>query len=223
MSAGSNTSGSKVASVGFWPRGLIERLAASLNTIVATFKRVLTGELSILAVDFVKQSGTEKIPDDMREEIAQFLIITLEKEAQGNVVFSTSPPEDKSKVWWQIDPATQTPIGSPKLWNETEQAWLPIDTSASSYVPPKQRHATVTALAGASTIVTNFSDIGTTDYRVTLTPTIRSGGVAPASFPNAFGYCVLSKSTTSVTISFYAVPTEGLEFDLDVEERPSAV
>lgn len=221
--ASSNTSGTKVANVGFWPKGLLQNLAAGIKKVSDTFKRVLSGELDVLAVDFIAQSGTEKIPNDLREEIARFLVVTLEKATEGNVVFATTPPEDKSKVWWQIDPATSIPIGSPKLWNATTGAWEPINTNGTVYVPPLQRKSLVIALSGNSTITTDFTDIGTVDYRVTLTPTIRTGGVAPAVFPNAFGWCVLAKTTSSIVISFYAVPTEGLEFELDVEARPSAV
>jgi hypothetical protein len=222
----SNTSGAKVANVGFWPRGLIQYVAASITVLVQTFKRVLTGDLQLCAVDFVSQSGSDCLPDAVMEEIARRIIVTLEAASQGNVVFSATPPDDKSKVWWQLDPATLIPIGSPKLWNETTQAWEPITSTGQTYVPPRKRHGTIYAPAGASTVNFDFAELGTDDYSCTITPTTflnGSWGVAPNNFPTHFGWVVVNKATNQLSIGFYGTPTGGLTFEIDLEERVSEV
>lgn len=218
----SNTSGTKVANVGFWPRGLIQYLSTQLGVLVQTFKRVLTGELQICSVDFVSKSGSDLLPDPVMEEVARRIIVTLEAAAQGNVIFSVTPPDDKSKVWWQLDPTTLVPIGSPKLWNDTTQTWDPITATGQTYVPPRRRHGRIVAPAGNSTVNFDFADLGTDDYAATLTPTTYlngAWGTAPSSFPTHFGWTVINKTGNQMAVSFYGTPTGGLTFEIDLEER----
>lgn len=218
----SNTNGKDVGNVGFWQRGFLGKTVDFLNATAATLTRVLTGSLTVAAVDFSPTAGTDGIADSVMDEIARRLIVTLEAQTDGNVVFSVDPPDDKSKVWWQIDPVTSVPIGQPKLWNADEAAWVPISDSNQPYVPPLTRTGSLFAPEGNSTSNLDFSDIGTTDYQVTLTPTTFSNGswgVAPTTFPTHFGWIVANKATNQITVSFYGTPAGGITFEVDILER----
>lgn len=217
-----NTSGQDVASLGYWQRPAVERFLATSLSNADMAKRVLSGELDMIAFDFAPGNDKSKVPDDIAAELAMRLIGTVERAANGNLVFSTTPPDDKTKVWFQIDPTTSIPIGSAKTWNETAKAWLPITQSGSPYIPPQRRSGMIYAQAGASTANFDFPDMGTSDYIVTLTPTTflnGSWGVAPNAFPTHFGWTVVNKANDQISVGFYGTPTGGLNFEVDLEER----
>lgn len=218
----SNTSGANVANIGYLPRFIFERVVTLLDGIARDMKRVLSGETIAGVVDFSAKGGSDAISDAVMEEITRRLIVTIEAKTEGNVVFSTEPPDDKSKVWWQTDPTTGIPIGSPKTWNSTTNAWTPIATAGEVADVPKKRAGQLYFPAGPSSQNFNFEDIGTDDYEVNVIPTTFLNGVwgpAPDTFPVHFGWTVVNKTNSQVTISIYGCPVGGLNFEIDITER----
>lgn len=216
------TDGTQIANIGFLQRGLLEKFSAFLGTLASNITKVLNGEAVLALVDVTSKSGSDKIADSIMEEIARRLVVSFEQKTNGNVVFSATPPDDHSKVWSQIDPVTGIPIGYPKVWNSDTASWVAVVPSESSYVPPKTRHGVVFAEAGQSQQTLEFETIQTTDYKVTITPTTKVGGSwqpADDTFPTHFGWEVINKAETEITISFYGTPAGGLTFEIDIEER----
>lgn len=224
MSTGvnANTSGSAVANVGWLPKGVLEKLTGAVGIVWKNLVKVVKGEAVIATVDYTVKGGSDLLPNRTLEEIARRLIVTLELKAQGNVVFSPTPPDDKSKVWWKTDPTTGIPLGSPKTWNSTTNQWQDVQTQASAYVPPKRRHTMLFADAGQSQGTARFDSIQTTDYMVVVTPTTLINGSwqpAPSTFPTHFGYCIVNKAEAELTINFFGTPDQGMTFEIDIEER----
>lgn len=218
----SNSSGSSVANVGYFPNGVLQAFVDKVGGIYNGLRKVLAGDSQIGAVDFTPALDDDKVADAVMEEIARRLVVTIEKAAEGNVVFQPTPPEDKSKVWWQTDPVSGIPLGTPKTWNASAGAWLPIAANGVQYVPPRRRNGLLQFPAGASEQNYNFTDLGTTDYIVTATPTtFINGGFAPApgTFPSHFGMVVSGKSNNQVTIAAFGVPAGGITYEIDIEER----
>lgn len=219
----SSTKGSDVASIGYWPKTLIEKMSTALTGISATLKKVLSGELSTAAVDFSDKSGSDCLSDAVMEEVARRLIVTLESDKQSNVIFSPTPPEDHLRAWWQTDQVTGIPIGQLKTWNDTQGQWVAV-SQIESYSPPARRRILGHVAGGnpAQSVTFNFEDIKTEDYYVLLTPTTQAvdltWNAAPLSFPSAYGWVVTQKNATSLVVSFFGVPTGGLMMDGFVEE-----
>lgn len=220
--ANANTSGSSVANVGWWPKGMIQKIAGAAHLAWKQLVKVAKGEAEIATVDYAVKGGSDLLPNVTMEEIARRLIVTIELKAQGNVVFSDTPPEDKSKVWWQIDPISGIPLGSPQVWNSTTDSWEPVQTVASAYVPPKRRSTTAFADEGQSQATVQFESIGTKNYMVTITPTTLINGSwqpAPLTYPTHSGWVIVNKAESELTINFFGTPENGLTFEIDIEER----
>lgn len=222
----SNTSGSNVANTGFWPRAILPSVVSGLNGIISSLKGIITGTQLPAAVDFAFMAGSDKISDSVMEEITRRLIVTIEKEQPGNVLFQPTEPDDHTKVWWQTDPNSNLPIaGGLRQFDTKSGKWVPVDTNiGTNYVPPKRRSGLLASPAGTSTQNLPFEDIGTTDYQVVLTPTTFSGTSktwlpAPTSFPNPFGFVVVNKTTTLISIAFFGIPTGGITWEVDVQDR----
>lgn len=220
----SNTSGANVANVGFWPKAVLPAVVNLLGGIVASLKGLQAGQQLPASVDFSSFEGSDKLTDGVMEEIARRLVVTIEKEQAGNVLFQPLAPDDHTKAWWQTDPITNLPVGRLQQWDTTQAKWVPVDTSANVYVPPKRRNGLMFSPAGASTQNLPFEDIGTDDYRITLTPTTFSGTSntwlpAPVTFPSPFGFVVSNKTSNLVSIAFFGIPTGGITWEVDVEDR----
>lgn len=218
----SNTSGANVANIGYLPRFIFERVVTLLDGIARDMKRVLSGETISGVVDFSAKGGSDTISDSVMEEITRRLIVTIEQKTDGNVVFSTQPPDDKSKVWWQTDPVTGIPIGSPKTWNSTTNTWVEITSPGAVDAIAKRRFGRLYFPAGASNQNFNFADVGTDDFEVNVSPTTFLNGVwgpAPDTFPTHFGWTIVNKTNSQVTIAIYGCPTGGLNFEIDITER----
>lgn len=218
----SNTSGSNVGNVAYWPTVIFQKAVDVVGTLLIGMKRVLSGELTLAALDFSTKAGSDAIADAVMEEIARRLIVTIETKTDGNVVFSQAPPDDHSKVWWQIDGVTSIPIGSPKIWDETSKQWVNISAQGTVYVPPRRRSGSLYFPAGNGQQNYNFADLGTTDYEVNVLPTTFLNGVynnAPGTFPTHFGWTVVNKTNNQVSIAIFGCPTGGLNFEIDITER----
>lgn len=221
----SNTSGSNVANIGFWPKAILPRIVNLLGGVIDSLKGIQTAEQLSASVDFSEFAGSDKLSDSVMEEIARRLVVTIEKAQPGNVLFQPAEPEDHTKAWWQTDPLTGLPVGRLKQWNATSGSWVVVDTAAGDvYVPPKRRNGLMASPAGNSTQNLPFADIATTDYTVTLTPTTFSGASntwapPPATFPNPFGFVVVNKTSNSVSIAFFGIPTGGITWEVDVQDR----
>lgn len=216
----SNTSGANVLNLGYLPSAIFKRVVDLLTGILGDAKKVLSGQATLGVVDFSAKAGSDAVSDAVMEEIARRLIVTIETKTDGNVVFSSQPPEDKSKVWWQTDPTTGIPIGSPKTWNGS--AWVEITNPAVTAPVAKKRTGSLYFPAGAGSQNFNFDDIETVDYEVNVTPTTFLNGVwqpAPGTFPTHFGWTIINKTNTQVTIAIYGAPTGGLNFEIDITER----
>lgn len=220
----SNTSGANVASVGFWPRAILSAVVTQLGGIMASLKGIQTGAQLPASVDFSALAGSDKLSDATMSEICRRLIVTIEKEQAGNVLFQPTAPEDHTKAWWQTDPLTNLPIGRLKQWDSQQAAWVSVDLPSDTYVPPKRRNGILASPAGTSTQNLQFQDIGTSDYKVTLTPTTFSGtsntwAPPPTTFPAPFGFVIVNKTSNLVSIAFFGIPTGGITWEVDVEDR----
>lgn len=221
----SNTSGANVANVGFWPKAILPALVNLLGGVINSLKGIQTAEQLPASVDFAALSGSDKLSDAVMEEIARRLVVTIEKAQPGNVLFQPTAPDDHTKAWWQTDPLTGLPIGRLKQWSAATGTWAVVDTAATDvYVPPKRRNGLMASPAGNSTQNLPFEDIGTDDYTVTLTPTTYSGSSrtwlpAPTTFPNPFGFVVVNKTSNLVSIAFFGIPTGGITWEVDVQDR----
>lgn len=158
----------------------------------------------------------------IREELERDGYVVVEVTNEGNVVISPTPPEDTTKVWWPSD-VNGVPQGSPKVYNPNTGQWEAIDSNFTPYTPPDQRNGTFFTPAGGSTQTAGpFTALhGGTNYHITLTPTLFTGGVwqtPPVSFPNNFGYFIANKSNTLFTVQFYGIPTGGLSWEWQARE-----
>jgi hypothetical protein len=220
-----NTSGAQVANIGFLRAGILDRFVTFLENLKNQLTKVVNGEADLAEVDYSVKGGSDKISDETMAEISRRLVITLEAKAQGNVVFSATPPTDHSKVWWQVDPVTGIPIGSPKVYNSTTQTWETVQPASNAYVPPRRRWVTVLAAEGQSQHTVNFATMDTTDYTVIVTPTTFISGTwqpAPDTFPTHFGYVITNKGEAELTLNFFGTPEGGSNFEIDVIERVAA-
>lgn len=220
----SNTSGSKVANLAYWPSAILPRVVDLLGGVITSLKGLVDSKALPAAVDFSVLAGSDKIADAAMEEIARRLIVTFEKESQGNVLFQPTAPDDHTKAWWQTDAVTGLPIGRIKQWNEQQAKWVNVEQPTDVYVAPLKRNGRITAPAGTSTQNFPFQDILTSDYKVILTPTTYSTSSnswlpAPISFPTTFGYVIVNKTNTLLSIAFFGVPTGGITWEVDVEDR----
>lgn len=215
----SGTSGEDVAGVGYWNKSILTGALSNLQSIVLDIGRILDGELSAAALDFVPRGYADLLSDKQMAEIARRLIVTFEDVTSGNVVLSPTPPEDLSKIWGQTDPTSGALLGQLQKWDADQGKWVPTAESPEAYAPPTESAVVrVSAAAGNSThIVPLGLDMGRVDYFLSITPTSWNGtvfGAAPASFPSAHGWVVTNKSETEVTIAFFAVPTGGLVYEV---------
>jgi hypothetical protein len=219
----SNTSGTNVASVGFWPLGILPNIVAAIGNLLNDIKKVASGDATALKADFAEKSASDALSDMTMEEIARRLIITMEQETPGNVVFSPTEPEDKTKAWWQTDAQTGIPLGQPKIYKANTDKWEPIVAQESTYVPPARRALKKFVPAGGSAQNFTFEDLKTDNYTVSFVFTTEqvSGGfaTAPVSFPTAFGYIVSNKTNNTLTVQFYGVPSGGMMVDGYVESN----
>lgn len=222
----SNTSGANVPNVGYWPSAILPSVVTLLGGIINSLKGLETGQQIPGTVDFAAMAASDKITDAVMSEIARRIIVTIEKEQPGNVLFQPTEPNDHTKAWWQTDPVTNLPIaGGLKQWNDTDGKWEKVDTNTGAvYVPPKRRTGLMTSPAGNSTQNLSFADIGTSDYQVVLTPTTFSTSSqtwqpAPSSFPNPFGFVVVNKTSNVISVAFFGIPTGGITWEVDVQDR----
>lgn len=180
---------------------------------------------SVGTIDFIPKGPNHDIPDPKMAEIAERLVFTLEAANPGNVVQSPTPPEDLTKGWLQTDPVTGYPLPNGlKRWDSVAGEWVAVQAAAPVADPRKRRFAYTTCPAGASVQNVNFEDMLTSNYKVTLTPTTYNPSTSawsPAhnSFPAAFGFEIVNKTSTGVSIAFFGVPTGGMTWEVDIEER----
>lgn len=218
----SNTNGSNVASVGYWPSGILPRIVEILGGTIKSLKGIISGDVTASAVDYAPKGGSDKVADVVMDEISRRLIVTYEKPNPGNIAYQPEAPDDHSKLWVQTDVQTGIPVGGIQRWSETSGKWVPADPAASAYTPPLQRSGFLAVTAGNSTNVFSFENIKTTDYRVTLTPTTYLGGAwnaAPANFPDGYAVVVTNKTSNELTIAVFDAPTGGLAYEIDVQAR----
>ena len=180
-----------------------------------------TSGANVAMIGFAPKGDNDVLSDVVVAETARRLIVTIENTEQGDIVRSATAPEDKTKVWIQIDPVTGVPIGQYKTWDEASKSWKSAATVAP-YVPPKTRTGSIESPIGQSTVNFEFEDIGTNNYQVSLAPTtFRDGSWAapPASFPTTFGWVISYKAATVVTVAFFGVPAGGITWEIDLTER----
>jgi hypothetical protein len=184
-----------------------------------------TSGANVATVDFSAKGGSDLISDKSMEEVARRLEITFEQAgALENVILSATEPAeaDRDKIWFQIDPITNVLIGQAKIFDSVSGTWISPASQDTPYIPPLHRYVTNFSPAGASTINFVFEDIKTEDYMIVLVPTTNIAGawlIAPGSFPTHFGYTVIGKTNTTVQVAFFGVPTNGIQWEMDIFER----
>lgn len=174
-----------------------------------------SGESIASRIEFrpVPDGQKQYVSNQARAEIIRDLIVAFEKLEEGDVIFSPEAPTDKSKAWWPTDPVTGIPIGQPKRWDEEENNWVDIaDPGTSQYEPPVERVKTEEIEEGSSLVTYEFEDMGTDQYRVSLTPYFKVDGVwvTPAASMNNFAFAIAGKTNTTLQVQFYGVPSTGL-------------
>lgn len=219
----SNTNGSQVANVGFWPRGTLPAVIDALEQTFVQLEALEEGTQLAGAVDFAEKGAVDKLPDATMAEICRRLVVTVEKQEPGNIIYSPEPPEDKTKAWMPTDPVTGLPLdGKLKIWDEDSTAWVYSDVQGG-YTPPLKRELKQRVAAGASTVNFPFADIKTDNYYVVVTFTTQNDdgtwNAPPGSYPAGFGYLVGNKTNTQVSIAFYGVPTGGMMVEGYVEQK----
>lgn len=228
----SNTNGADVANIGFWPTRFYSIILQAIGDATKLITDARNESADVLGVDFSEKGPSDKISDDKMQEIARRLIVTREREGTGNVVFSPEAPEDHTKVWWQTDPVTGIPIGQPQVWDAEQERWVD-STSTPGATPARERFGTLYFPPGTSTQNISFVDMLTVNYDVIITPTTIFEGVFlpfPGSFPRDFGWVVVNRTNTMVSIAADGVPNigseeapRGLTFEVTIRERkPSA-
>lgn len=176
-----------------------------------------------VAHDYMARSGTDQIPDTVMAEVARRLTGTIESNELSNVVFSTTEPEDKTKVWWQTDPVTGVPVGQPKIWSEADSQWIDAATGVAPYVPPKEVYIGIDQVAGDATRNVTIPDMGREDYfvDVEVNTYYAASWNSPSVNMDDFGWQITNKTATQITFMFFNVPTGGLHFDLRIRNRPT--
>lgn len=220
-----NTNGSKVTNIGFWPRGILAKIADIVVDIGNSLKGLLDDGTQLPGtVDFSEKQGSDKLGNDTMEEIARRLIVTVEKEQIGNVLFQPTPPDDHTKAWVPTDPVSGLPTdGKIRVWDSNTSAWVLADNQPG-YVAPLKRFVAKHIAAGTSTVNFEFPSIGTINYFPTVTFTTQNAdntwAAPPGSYPAGFGYLITNKTETSVSIAFFAVPAGGMNCELQCEQKP---
>lgn len=220
----SNTNGSSVGNIGFWPRSILPSIIAKLESSINSLKGLLAGTVLPAAVDFSEKAKDDRIADVTMEEIARRLIVTFEKTEEGNILYQSQSPEDHTKLWAQTDPVTNFPIGRIKQWDAESGTWVDTDPSSAPFVAPLKRNGRLISPEGASTQNFQFEDIKTDDYRVILTPTTfapasNTWASSPGSLPNSWGFVVTNKTNTMCSVAFFGIPEDGLTWEIDIEDR----
>lgn len=221
----SNTSGANVANVGAFPKGFLAKLIVQIGNATAILAAAVKGETKLASLDFMEKAGSDCIPDLRMEEIARRLVVTFEDASQGNISFSPEPPEDKTKLWWQTDPVSNIPIGRVKRWDATTNEWVNVSTPDEPFVAPAKRSGRIFAAAGASTVNFQFESMFTADYKVTLTPTTFNGSVwlpQPGSFPSSYAFAIVNKTEALCSVAFQGMPSGGLYWEIDIEDRQTS-
>lgn len=215
-----NTSGTQVANLGFWPKGFLPKLVALLSGVLTAVKNVVSGSAALAAVDYSASSGSDVLPDVTMEEVARRLIVTVEQPQQGIVQFQPTPPDDHTKPWWPTDPVSGALLGQPKVWNETLGKWIPITDVLVPYVPPLRRRIHERVLGGNVTSTFTFADVGTVDYVVNLAISMEQDDGSygtPVLITSPFIWEILDRQSTAVTIFFRAGPSTGFMADGYIE------
>lgn len=174
-----------------------------------------SGENIASRIDFrpVPSGQPQYLSAKARAEIIRDLIVAFENVVEGDVIFSPTAPDDKTKAWWQTDPVTGIPIGQPKHWSEADNEWVDIaDPGTSSYTPPVERTVSKEIAVGASQVTFEFAEMGTDEYHVSIVELLKIGGdwLTPPANMNNYARAISGKSTTSVVINFFGVPAGGL-------------
>lgn len=180
----------------------------------------------VASIDIVPRGPNDKIPDDIVAEIYRRGIITWEASNAGNVILSPTPPEDLTKTWIQSDPVTGFALkNAVKRWDSVLGSWEKVNSEPDAAFIPKRRFAYYVAVAGNSVQNVPFEDIGTTNFKVTVTPVTFNPGTnawaaAHTSIPNGYTWEITNKTSNSITMNVFAAPTGGMTYEIDIEERP---
>lgn len=174
---------------------------------------------SQVATISIKPDPNGKISESVLQEMQRRLVITIETAAQGNVVFSTTPPEDTTKVWWKTDPVSGLPTGQPLTYNSSTSTWE-ANNPTNSIVLKKRRTGVKFVEEGDSTVNILFTDMGSIGYNVKLTPTTMDadGAFQVPQAADTSSWVVSAQAANQCSVTFYAVPTGGLSYLYEIEE-----
>lgn len=164
------------------------------------------------------KTGSDCISDERMAEIARRLQITIPVQKDSDIWSGAEPPEDKSLLWWPLDPTNGTRIGDvPKKWDAATGMW--IDTGKTTPTTKiETRFGRDTVAADATKVVTFAAMPG--EYFVTITITSRIGTTfsAPAANMDNFDWEITNQAADTFSITFFAVPAGGVGFDWKVEQ-----
>src|SRR6266853_5113420 len=129
----SATSGTDVASIGFWPRGILQFVQNAVSSLATTLSGILAGTLNAAALDFTPKGVSDRLSDAQMAEIARRLVVTFENISQGNILLQPDPPADLTKIWGQTDPTSGVLIGQLKKWDADQKKWIATVESLIPY------------------------------------------------------------------------------------------
>lgn len=171
-----------------------------------------TAGKNVATVETEQKRESDCISDALMQEIARRLKVTWENSTEGDIIGTTEPPADKTKIWWPRDATTGTRIGQPKVWDAPTEAWVALgNVTLPSQAKRRRKNGLQFVAAGAGPAVFTFESVGTDNYQIYLAPTRKVGGTWLAASANmtGFGWQVLAQTETSFTVHFFAVPTDG--------------
>jgi hypothetical protein len=120
-----------------------------------------SGESNV-ALDYIKQAGSDCITDKNMAEIARRLVGFVSSDETGDVIFSVDPPNDTKKIWIEIS-NTGAIIGTIKRYDSATGQWVDDHTELPDPTEIKRFSETRTMGSDDETLVYNHN-FGTTSY-----------------------------------------------------------
>lgn len=157
-----------------------------------------------------------------RAELQRDMIVTVKQDGTSDIWDKTTPPDDKTLIWWPKDPTSGVRLGQPRTYNAATGEWVE-QGATPPYVPPEKRFGndTVAAAVSQSKEITITPAMPEDDFIFYVIPTTQVGTTfnpASANMDN-FGWEIIARVKNKVTLQFFNVPSGGLGFDWKAEEK----
>lgn len=179
-----------------------------------------TSGATVAILDFIRSVPGDLIGDKQFAEICRRLQATIEGQADSDIWGETAEPTDRTLVWWPKDPTSGSRIGQPKVYSYESNAWVPVGSELKFPEKRERREGTATLNAGTFTVNISFDGWGSDKYFVQIAPLAKKDGgwiPAPANMNN-FAWIVTNQAVNQFTLTFYNVPSGGIDVHWQVTE-----